>query len=443
MKKNAGCIVGGILGMLVLPMTVHAANGDLELIPQSIKFSPEQVIEGRKTRIYATSKSNSKDDLYGIVRFTDNNTGNIIGSDQPISVFSGRTDDVFVDWIPGSGEHQISIKIIPWQGGDNANNNSTTVKINVMADMDHDGISDNIDKDIDGDGILNDVDAFPGDPSESKDTDGDGIGDNKDPDIDGDGIPNDTEVKNGTDPLKTDTDGDGITDDKDAFPLDPKEWKDTDGDGIGDNSDPDIDGDGIPNAVEIKNGTDPLKTDTDGDGVPDNKDVLPLDPKESKDTNHNGIPDHKDPDIDGDGIPNAKDPFPANLAPHIENASTPFIINIKDIMHLDATPSIDPDGKIVKVAWIVDGKKKYEGIKQDIQLEGTGSHEVELQVTDNSGETVSKKLNLYGTASVLLAQGGIPAALIALALLGLFYYIVRARRKRAKQKKAEKPHEQK
>ena len=53
-------------------------------------------------------------------------------------------------------------------------------------------------------------DAFPLDPTETKDSDGDGIGDNKD--------------------TNTDTDGDSKDDGVDAFPTDPTEWVDTDGD---------------------------------------------------------------------------------------------------------------------------------------------------------------------------------------------------------------------
>lgn len=57
--------------------------------------------------------------------------------------------------------------------------------------------------DSDGDGVADSEDAFPNDPSESRDRDGDGVGDNAD-----------------------------------AFPDDASETADSDGDGIGDNADP-------------------------------------------------------------------------------------------------------------------------------------------------------------------------------------------------------------
>jgi len=57
-----------------------------------------------------------------------------------------------------------------------------------------------------------------------------------------------------------DTDGDGVPDGEDAFPDDPYEWEDTDGNDVGDN------GDAFP--------YDPVEwDDTDGDDVGDNGDV--------------------------------------------------------------------------------------------------------------------------------------------------------------------------
>jgi hypothetical protein len=92
--------------------------------------------------------------------------------------------------------------------------------------------------------------------------------------------------------LSPDTDGDGICDGSiavnnsagicdtgpDAFPLDPTEWEDTDGDEIGNNVDPDDDGDGYNDTVEITEGSDPLDIestplDTDGDFDPDSTDL--------------------------------------------------------------------------------------------------------------------------------------------------------------------------
>lgn len=69
-----------------------------------------------------------------------------------------------------------------------------------------------------------------------------------------------------------DSDNDGVLNPDDAFPLDPNETLDTDNDGIGNNADEDDDGDGMPDSFEEEYGFDPLDPsdgalDADGDGV--------------------------------------------------------------------------------------------------------------------------------------------------------------------------------
>jgi len=69
----------------------------------------------------------------------------------------------------------------------------------------------------------------------------------------------------------TDVDGDNVPDVLDLFPNDASEWADNDGDGIGDNADLDDDNDGMSDSWEITYGLDPLTNDADqdadGDGV--------------------------------------------------------------------------------------------------------------------------------------------------------------------------------
>lgn len=412
MKKQF--ILSLSLGVAILfPTQAFAGSGDLELLPSTIHFSTKILTEGRSTRLYATIKNNSTNDLYGTVKIVDSTKSAQIGNDQPLSVIAQKTDDIFVDWNPAAGEHTINVSIIPWQKGDNTNNNSYSFTVFVIADQDYDGIADNVDADIDGDGVINTEDAFPRDSKEWKDTDGDGIGDNSDPDIDGDNF------------LNTD----------DAFPLDPKEWKDTNHNGIGDNSDPDIDGEGLNNTEEAKLGTNPLLVDTDGDGIDDKHDAFPLNPKEWKDTNHNGAGDNSDPDVDGDGILNAQDTFPANIAPVADAQRPPMIVAINKPFTLDAGLSNDPDGKITEVIWTVNDQKKYYGISPSIIVNEAGNHKIQLEVKDNNGETKTKEWMVYGTASVLLAQGGVTGILIALALLAVLYYSTKALRKGKKKEK--------
>ncbi len=84
-------------------------------------------------------------------------------------------------------------------------------------------------------------------------------------------------------PLSVDTDRDGVEDAWDGFPDDPSRWEDTDRDGVEDMRDPDIDGDGIPNEVEVARGTFPFKADSDGDGRDDPTEIEagtdPVDPR--------------------------------------------------------------------------------------------------------------------------------------------------------------------
>lgn len=82
-----------------------------------------------------------------------------------------------------------------------------------------------------------------------------------------------------------DSDGDGVPDADDAFPNDPTEQSDNDADGVGDNADPDDDNDGLTDLEEDSNGnglvdpseTEPNLADTDGDGIDDGDDAFPLD----------------------------------------------------------------------------------------------------------------------------------------------------------------------
>ena len=128
--------------------------------------------------------------------------------------------------------------------------------LSVPADYDGDKICDNLDDDDDNDLVLDFDDAFPKDPTETKDTDGDGQGDGDDPDDDNDGWADPTEIVCQTSPVSSsevpddfdgdltcdlidfDDDDDGVADLEDAFPFDPDEWVDRNSDGLGDNANP-------------------------------------------------------------------------------------------------------------------------------------------------------------------------------------------------------------
>ncbi|RKG89288.1 cell envelope biogenesis protein OmpA [Corallococcus sp. CA049B] len=262
-------------------------------------------------------------------------------------------------------------------------------------DKDHDGVvdadeTDPNNPDTDGDGLTDGVELGFTVP-EGDDTDPSKFVADKDPstktnplddDSDDDGLTDGNEDANHdgkvdpteTDPNKIDTDGDGLTDglelgltqpqgtdtdptkfkadqdpDTKTNPLDPDTDKGGVFDGIEDwnhngrvdveESDPlnpaddqDADGDGIDNATERENGTDPFDSDTDDDGVPDGLDGL-------TDTDGDGTIDALDPDSDNDGINDGTEMgVTVETAPPGTDTSSP---NFKP----DADPSTKTDPK--------------------------------------------------------------------------------------------------
>jgi hypothetical protein len=134
-------------------------------------------------------------------------------------------------------------------------------------------------------------DAPPPDPMCSVDTDGDTIADCHDgtQDTDSDGTP---------DLMDQDSDGDGITDAVEAGDSDlATPPQNSDNDGAPDFQDIDADNDGLQDAEETIHGTDPTNPDTDGDGFSDLVEVTihilcQMNPSEC-----NGDPDPLDPNV--------------------------------------------------------------------------------------------------------------------------------------------------
>jgi hypothetical protein len=177
-------------------------------------------------------------------------------------------------------------------------------------DTDDDGTPDYLDDDDDGDGRpTRDEDANEdgdGNPAtDPTDRDDDGVPDYLDAedqggptgDLDDDGLSNEREAELGTDPENPDTDGDGVRDGAEdeagTDPLDPGSFEDADGDLV-------------PDAVENEDGTNPDDpksfADGDGGGTADHIETVAY-------ASH-GIPpsDETDPlddwrDMDGDGLP--------------------------------------------------------------------------------------------------------------------------------------------
>ena len=224
----------------VIPVFAQEFSQDLSISQEDVR-TQSNIIKGDQVRIYVTVHNNSIFDLSGVVKFYDERIGGFIAADQPISILSGKTDDVFVDWDADLiGEHPVAIRVVPWNSdGDNPDNNKVIKKIYVDTDTDGDGTGNLLDSDDDNDGVYDSNDDFPLDPNESEDTDGDGIGNNVDTDDDNDGISDFVDIFP-LDPYEfRDSDGDGVGDNNDPFPYDSSEWMDSDSDGVGDNADPD------------------------------------------------------------------------------------------------------------------------------------------------------------------------------------------------------------
>lgn len=191
------------------------------------------------------------------------------------------TEVVCVSEDPTNGECNIweDILVDPDHDGvDRPRDNCKDVANADQADVDRDGKGDACDDDDDGDGLLDVSDPNPLNP----DADGDGLGDLWDPqpmnpDSDGDGRPDGspTEIVDGDgdgtlDLLQSalDADGDGLS--AESSPPDLDETDACIPDKTADACDQDDDG--LTNAEEKVEGTDPTEADTDGDGVADGDD---------------------------------------------------------------------------------------------------------------------------------------------------------------------------
>ncbi len=211
----------------------------------------------------------------------------------------------------------------------------------TRADSDGDGIIDSAEAygDLDADGLFGYEETIFGSDPDNPDTNGDGILDIDEAlaDSDGDGLVLIDEIQVGTSDMNPDTDGDGDNDfdetmlDLDGDGLtgfeevvihttDPDRF-DTDGDGFPDGqeiaigTDPldaastpadtlDFDGDGLTGAQEQAAGTDPGQPDTDGDGSPDGVElIIGSDPTDETITNA------MLGDSDGDGLADAEEVF--------------------------------------------------------------------------------------------------------------------------------------
>ena len=193
-------------------------------------------------------------------------------------------------------------------------------------------------------------------------------------DVDRDGVPDGLEIANGTSPATNDSDQDGIPDGEEFGP-DPFNPVDTDGDGIIDALDADSDNDGIPDIQE--NGTNPngVPLDSDDDGIPNYQDT---------DSDNDGIPDavenaNANPDADSDMIPDYLDS-------DSDNDGIPDALESGLLLGTDSDADGIDDGIDVDITGGIDANN--DGIDDNLQLrdtDGDGIPDTSDIDSDNDG----------------------------------------------------------
>jgi Bacterial TSP3 repeat len=201
-------------------------------------------------------------------------------------------------------------------------------------------------------------------------------------DSDGDGIPDDVEVRLGTDPKNPDSDGDGIPDGKEVGAGPMFKPLDTDGDGK----------------------IDALDTDDDGDGIPTKQEVG-ADPKNPVDTDKDGTPDYLDTDDDGDGLLTKDEVGPGGAGSPVDTDKD----GIAD--YLDADDDNDgiptkkeiSDAKAAGLSDDVDGDKAPNWLDTDADGDGIGDS---AEPTDGNGDGTPDYLQAGGGAPGVTLEGG-------------------------------------
>ncbi|MFO0560755.1 MAG: DUF642 domain-containing protein [Polyangiales bacterium] len=110
-------------------------------------------------------------------------------------------------------------------------------------------------------------------------------------------------------------------------------------------SDDDSDGDGVPNLVETRIGTNPMNPDSDGDGVEDGREVGAGPAFMTRDTDMDGTIDALDNDDDGDGVL-TRDELGAGgaMMPRNTDAMVPMGMGTSDMLPDYLDPDDDGDG---------------------------------------------------------------------------------------------------
>ncbi|EJF52677.1 hypothetical protein SapgrDRAFT_0948 [Saprospira grandis DSM 2844] len=260
-----------------------------------------------------------------------------------IDAFTDTDGDGFHDVVDGDvgndGTAENTANALQLTGADNNNDGLADSYLN--GDSDADGILDIYDLDSDNDGIPDAVEAGGTDADGDGridnfvDTDGDGFHDAVDGDVGNDGTAENT--ANALQLTGADNNNDGLAD---SYPN-----NDVDGDGIPNQLDLDSDNDGITDLVEAGG------TDTNGDGLADN----------FSDTDNDGLHDVLDGDVGNDGT--------------TENSAQALILTGNDVNN-DGAPDNYPNGDADNdgLLNIYDLDSDNDGIADVVEAGGTDTN---------------------------------------------------------------------
>jgi cysteine-rich repeat protein len=150
-------------------------------------------------------------------------------------------------------------------------------------------------------------------------------------------------------------------------------------------SDMDTDGDGVPNLVEARLGTNPMNPDSDMDGVPDGAELGAGPAFMSRDTDMDGTIDALDNDDDSDGIP-TRDELGDPMSPRNSNAMVPSGEGTANTLpdYLDADD--DGDGIPTRVERTLEGDTAGDG-------DGTAAHLDRDADGDNVPDALERGMN--------------------------------------------------
>lgn len=93
--------------LIFVPLFGRASEFNVGIV-QGLWYSTSTIYANVPVRVYIALRNSSKEDLTGMVRFSDN--GSSIGT-SPVNALSGRIVEAWADWTPRRGTHTITASL--------------------------------------------------------------------------------------------------------------------------------------------------------------------------------------------------------------------------------------------------------------------------------------------------------------------------------------------